>query len=47
MTHLISLLSGHGHFDMSSCDSYFAGSLEDYAYPQAKVQKALVGLPQA
>ncbi|MDP6101778.1 MAG: TrpB-like pyridoxal phosphate-dependent enzyme [Dehalococcoidia bacterium] len=39
-------LSGHGHFDLSAYDSYFAGSLEDYAYPQAEVQRALAGLPQ-
>ena len=39
-------LSGHGHFDMGAYDSYFAGTLEDYAYPQAEVLKALAGLPQ-
>jgi tryptophan synthase beta chain len=39
-------LSGHGHFDLSAYDSYFAGSLEDYAYPQAEAQRALAGLPQ-
>jgi tryptophan synthase beta chain len=39
-------LSGHGHFDMAAYDSYFAGKLEDYEYPAAKVQEALAGLPQ-
>lgn len=39
-------LSGHGHFDLSAYDSYLAGSLEDYAYPQTEVEKALAGLPQ-
>ena len=39
-------LSGHGHFDLSAYDSYLAGSLENYAYPQAEVEKALAGLPQ-
>ena len=39
-------LCGHGHFDMASYDSYFAGSLDDYAYPQEEVMKALEGLPQ-
>ena len=39
-------LCGHGHFDMSAYDSYLAGELEDYAYPQEEVQKALAGLPK-
>ncbi|MDP3766782.1 MAG: TrpB-like pyridoxal phosphate-dependent enzyme, partial [Dehalococcoidia bacterium] len=30
-------LSGHGHFDMSAYDKYFAGELEDYAYPEEAV----------
>lgn len=39
-------LSGHGHFDMSSYDSYFAGKLEDYEYPESKVREALEDLPK-
>ena len=39
-------LSGHGHFDMSSYDKYFAGELEDYAYPEEKVREALAHVPQ-
>ena len=39
-------LSGHGHFDMSSYDKYFAGELEDYAYPEEKVREALTHVPQ-
>ena len=39
-------LSGHGHFDMSSYDRYFAGELEDYAYPSAAITNALAGLPE-
>ena len=38
-------LCGHGHFDMSAYDSYMAEKLEDYAYPQEEVEKALAGLP--
>ena len=39
-------LCGHGHFDMAAYDSYFAGSLEDYAYPVEEIQKAMAGIPQ-
>ncbi len=33
-------LSGHGHFDMSAFDSYFAGKLQDYEYPAEAVAAA-------
>ena len=39
-------LSGHGHFDMAAYDAYFAGKLEDYAYPGEKVKEALSKLPK-
>ncbi len=39
-------LSGHGHFDMASYDRYFAGELEDYAYPEAAIHAALGHLPK-
>ena len=39
-------LSGHGHFDMAAYDAYFAGKLEDYAYPREKVEEALAHLPK-
>ena len=38
-------LSGHGHFDMSSYDRYFAGELEDYEYPREAVEASLRKLP--
>lgn len=38
-------LSGHGHFDMASYDKYFAGELEDYAYPEDAIRAALGRLP--
>jgi tryptophan synthase beta chain len=38
-------LSGHGHFDMGAYDAYFAGQLEDYAYPSEAIQEALKHLP--
>ena len=39
-------LSGHGHFDLSAYQAYLSGSLQDYAYPEEKVQAALADLPQ-
>jgi pyridoxal-phosphate dependent TrpB-like enzyme len=39
-------LSGHGHFDMASYDRYFAGSLEDFAYPSEAVTASLKHLPK-
>ncbi|ABK42872.1 pyridoxal-phosphate dependent TrpB-like enzyme [Magnetococcus marinus MC-1] len=38
-------LSGHGHFDMTSYDRFFAGELEDYPYPQSAIEAALKHLP--
>lgn len=39
-------LSGHGHFDMGAYDQYFAGDLEDYAYPEKAVREAMKAVPQ-
>lgn len=39
-------LSGHGYFDMSAYDSYFAGQLQDYEYPAEAVAEAQLRLPQ-
>ena len=36
--------SGHGHFDMSAYDSYFAGRLEDNHFSDASLQKNLAEL---
>src|SRR6266536_1435489 len=41
-------LSGHGHFDMSAYDNYFAGKLEDVALDEDEMSRALgaiEGLP--
>ncbi|MGB9299249.1 MAG: TrpB-like pyridoxal-phosphate dependent enzyme, partial [Anaerolineae bacterium] len=35
----------HGHFDMAAYDSYFAGELVNYEYPEAEVKAALAELP--
>jgi len=37
--------SGHGHFDLSAYDAYFARKLEDYELPEAKIKEALAELP--
>ncbi|HUI71722.1 MAG TPA: TrpB-like pyridoxal phosphate-dependent enzyme, partial [Spirochaetia bacterium] len=39
-------LSGHGHFDMSAYEQYFAGKLEDYEYPEEEIRKAELELPK-
>ena len=39
-------LSGHGHFDMSSYDRYFAGELQDYEYPTEAIRESLAHLPK-
>jgi tryptophan synthase beta chain len=38
-------LCGHGHFDMSAYDDYFAGRLPDVEYSQKAVDEALAELP--
>ncbi len=39
-------LSGHGQLDMAAYDSYFAGKLQDYEYPEEAVMAAQQRLPQ-
>jgi len=38
--------SGHGHFDLAAYDRYLTGQLEDYAYPEEEVRKAMLELPK-
>ena len=38
--------SGHGHFDLAAYDAYLSGKLEDFAYPEEEVRKAMLDLPQ-
>jgi tryptophan synthase beta chain len=40
-------LSGHGNFDMSAYQSYLSGELQDYAYPEEEIRRAMEKLPQA
>lgn len=39
-------LSGHGHFDMMAYEAYHHGQLEDFEYPQEKMDEAMTHLPQ-
>jgi tryptophan synthase beta chain len=39
-------LSGHGHFDMNSYDSFLSGKLVDFEYSSDKVKEALKHLPK-
>ena len=38
-------LSGHGHFDMASYQSYLNGELSDYAHPAEAIKNAMADLP--
>jgi tryptophan synthase beta chain len=38
--------SGHGHFDLAAFESFFAGDLQNYEYPQEKVEEALKHVPE-
>jgi len=38
--------SGHGDFDMSAYDAYYAGNLSDYEYPDSLIREALSRLPK-
>ena len=38
-------LCGHGHFDMSAYQRYFAGDLKDESYDERELAMALAGLP--
>jgi tryptophan synthase beta chain len=38
-------LSGHGHFDLGSYESYLSGKLQDYEYPGREIEEAQASLP--
>ncbi|KQC05167.1 MAG: tryptophan synthase subunit beta [Methanolinea sp. SDB] len=38
--------SGHGHFDMSAYDAFYAGQLVDYEYPEQLIRESLGRLPK-
>ncbi len=42
---IVFCLSGHGLCDLGAYDRYFAGELQDYAYPQEKIDAAIAELP--
>ena len=37
---------GHGHFDMAAYDDFLHGRLEDFDYPEEKVQEAMERIPE-
>ena len=39
-------LSGHGHFDMTSFESYLGGKLEDFEYPEDAIKASMAHLPK-
>ena len=39
-------MSGHGFLDLGAYDAYLGGQLQNYAYPEALIQEALVNLPK-
>ncbi len=39
-------LSGHGDFDLSAYDAYFAGKLQDYEYPSEEIARSMAALPK-
>ncbi len=44
-TVILTALCGHGHFDLKSYESYLAGELIDYDYPEEKVRAAMENVP--
>jgi tryptophan synthase beta chain len=38
-------LSGHGMLDLGAYERYFAGELEDYEYPEERIEEALKAVP--
>lgn len=42
---ILTALCGHGLLDLAAYESYLAGKMFDYAYPEAAVKEALAGLP--
>jgi tryptophan synthase beta chain len=38
--------SGHGNFDMSAYDAYYAGTLVDYEYPDEMIKQSLARIPK-
>lgn len=43
---IVTALCGHGHFDMSAYDAYFAGRLTDEIHDPARIAEALTHLPE-
>jgi len=42
---ILTAMCGHGHFDLASYETYLAGELTDYDYPEAAVAEAMERVP--
>ncbi len=42
---ILTALCGHGLFDLASYDKYLAGEVEDFEYPQERIEAALTRIP--
>jgi tryptophan synthase beta chain len=38
--------SGHGHFDLTSYAKYLSGELDNFAYPEEEVKRAMLDIPK-
>ncbi|MCB1250424.1 MAG: TrpB-like pyridoxal phosphate-dependent enzyme [Acidimicrobiales bacterium] len=42
---ILTALCGHGHLDLAAYDKYLAGDVQDFDYPQERIDEALTRLP--
>jgi tryptophan synthase beta chain len=42
---ILTALCGHGHFDLKAYETFLAGELVDYEYPEEKVAAAMARVP--
>ncbi|MCP4434686.1 MAG: TrpB-like pyridoxal phosphate-dependent enzyme [Actinomycetia bacterium] len=42
---ILTALCGHGHLDLAAYDKYLSGEVQDYEYPQERIDEALSRLP--
>jgi tryptophan synthase beta chain len=43
---ILTALCGHGHFDMAAYEAFLNGQLEDFEYPEERVQQAMERIPE-
>jgi len=42
---IVTMFSGHGHFDLASYDAYLSGELKDYDLPEENIEEAQTHVP--